>query len=258
MPSTVAGTRKSSKTTRTVRSSQLMLIGAREDIADHRVHPERAERQERAQGEQRPDGPAGLDPVGQPAAQHVTQADAAQDDPDHAGPDRQRRAHVPRHQPAGDQLEDHDAQAAEKRQSIRQESLEGTWHGQITPVFLLTRGQSRTETLVWQTTRNDRLHHIRRKDPSTTGQFFNHQAVALYRRATKIKVATHATRRCRARVSRTARRGRAQRQSRECPTNNQPLTTNNDPVRHAESLSGQDLDRRRLAARGPGALPGGA
>ena len=66
-----------------------MLLQAREDQPDLGVHPEATERQERPQGEQRPDGPARLDPVGQPAPQHVPQADAAEDDPDHAGPDRQ-------------------------------------------------------------------------------------------------------------------------------------------------------------------------
>ena len=106
----------------TVRSSQLMASGRGHDPADLGVDPQAAERQERAQREERPDGPARLDAVGQPAAEHVAQADAAQDDPDHAGPDRQRRPDVAGHQPAGNQLEDHDAEAAEERQSVGQQA----------------------------------------------------------------------------------------------------------------------------------------
>ena len=124
IPSTVAGIRKSIRTTRTVRSSQFICVGAGQDAADLGVDPERAERQEGPEGEQRPDRPARLDPVAQPSPQHVAQADPAQDDADHARPDRQRRADVPRDQPARHQLQDHDAQAAGERQGIRQQSGE--------------------------------------------------------------------------------------------------------------------------------------
>ena len=97
------------------------LVGAGDDQSHLGVDPERAKRQQRPQREQRPDGPAGLDPVGQAAPQHVPQADPGQDDPDHARPDRERLPHVPSHQPARNQLQDHDAKATGKRQSIRQQ-----------------------------------------------------------------------------------------------------------------------------------------
>ena len=90
IPSTVAGIRKSRVTTMTVRSSQLRASGARDDVAELGVDPEAGEGQQRPQREQGADGPTGLDAVRQPATEHVAQADAAQDDADDAGPDRQR------------------------------------------------------------------------------------------------------------------------------------------------------------------------
>ena len=120
------------------------------------------------EGEQRPDGPARVDPVGQPAPQHVAQADPAQDDPDHARPDRQRRPDVPRDQPARDQLQDHDAQAAGKRQSIRQQSGARPDMNGTLPRSAASVGR-RPKPFVGNRLKENRVHHIRREAVADNG-----------------------------------------------------------------------------------------
>ena len=95
------------------------------DVAADRVEPEAGQRQGRAEGIQRADHPRRVGPVRQPAAEDVAQADPAEHDPDHAGPDVQGRPDVPRHQPAGHQFEDHDAEAAEEGQRVGQHAVSG-------------------------------------------------------------------------------------------------------------------------------------
>ena len=48
------------------------------------------------------------------SARHVAQANASQDDPDHARPGKHRRAYMSGHQAAGAQLDGHDDKAADE------------------------------------------------------------------------------------------------------------------------------------------------
>src|SRR6185312_9499305 len=68
-----------------------------------------------------------------------------QHDPDHAGPDIQRRPDMTGHQPAGHQFEDHDAEAAEEGQQVGQETISGgeAVHAAQTPRNSLRKGETR-------------------------------------------------------------------------------------------------------------------
>ena len=137
-------------------------------MPDIRVHPQRTEREQRPQREQWTDSPPRFDAIGQPPTQHIPEADAAQDDPDHTGPDRQRRTHVTSDQPTQDKLQDHDAEAAGERQSVRQQPGGKTKHGMNTPRSAV-RVRHRPKLFVGKRHNENPVHLIRPEYHPTTG-----------------------------------------------------------------------------------------
>ena len=97
-------------------------------VSDQGIQPECPQRENRPQRKQWTERLTRFNPVGQLAAQHVSQADPGQNYPNHARPNAKRGPNVLGHQPAGHQFQNHDAKAARKSEQIRSQAIEQAKH----------------------------------------------------------------------------------------------------------------------------------